>query len=123
MSNDITTSNAYTAAVRPNHLAVVAGGPAAAEAAAPASQTRPTGGTGTAYGRPIETGRPSHEMGVRAVACMFQTFEEALLPMVLASGVAGEAAPRVAEAIMSSPAMRKQAEAAFRTARVSAVPD
>lgn len=68
-----------------------------------------------------ETPRSRHESGVRAVARNYASFDEALLPMVLASGVSGEAAASVAEAIMGNPALKAQAERAFQRARLSAV--
>lgn len=76
----------------------------------------------TAYGAAsVEAPRSKHETGVRAVARNYDNFEEALLPMVLASGVSGEAAASVAEAIMGNPALKAQAERAFQRARLSAV--
>jgi hypothetical protein len=69
----------------------------------------------------IEAPRSRHENGVRAVAQNYGNFEDALLPMVLASGVSGEAAASVAEAIMGNPALKAQAERAFQRARVNAV--
>ena len=66
----------------------------------------------------VEAPRSRHEAGVRAVAANYDNFEEALLPMVLASGVSGEAASSVAEAIMGNPALRAQAERAFQRARL-----
>lgn len=68
-----------------------------------------------------EAPRSRHESGVRAVARNYASFDEALLPMVLASGVSGEAAASVAEAIMGNPALKAQAERAFQRARLSAV--
>lgn len=65
--------------------------------------------------------RSRHEDGVRAVAKNFTNFDDALLPMVLASGVSGEAAASVAEAIKGNPALKAQAERAFQRARLSAV--
>lgn len=76
----------------------------------------------TGYGATsIESPRSRHEAGVRAVARNYSNFEEALLPMVLASGVSGEAAASVAEAIMGNPALKAQAERAFQRARINAV--
>jgi hypothetical protein len=76
----------------------------------------------TGYGAStIETPRSRHESGVRAVARNFDNFDDALLPMVLASGVSGEAAASVAEAILGNPALKAQAERAFQRARLSAV--
>lgn len=66
----------------------------------------------------IEGSRSNHEQGVRAIAKNFANFEEALLPMVLASGVSGEAASSVAAAIRSNPALLAQAERAFQRARI-----
>ena len=54
--------------------------------------------------------------GVRAVAKNFNNFDDALLPMVLASGVSGEAAASVADAIKGNPALKAQAERAFQRA-------
>ena len=65
-----------------------------------------------------ETPRTRHEGGVIAVAQQYNTFEEALLPMVLASGVKGEAAAAIAKAIKSQPALLQQAENAYRHARM-----
>ena len=91
----------------------------------PAAQITPrsTGrSAGTAFGAAsVETPRSRHESGVRAVARNYEKFEDALLPMVLASGVSGEAAASVAEAIMGNPALRAQAERAFQRARLNAV--
>ena len=58
---------------------------------------------------------------MRAVARNYDSFEDALLPMVLASGVSGDAASSVAEAIMGNPALKAQAERAFQRARLNAV--
>ncbi len=58
---------------------------------------------------------------VRAVALQYDRFEDALLPMVLASGVKGDAAVAAAEAILSNPALLAQAEKAYARARISAV--
>lgn len=66
----------------------------------------------------VEAPRSRHEAGVRAVAGNYDNFEDALLPMVLASGVSGEAAASVAEAIMGNPALKAQAERAFQRARL-----
>ena len=122
MNNDITTNgNAYMNAVRrPNHLAVVQGGGPVAEAAT-IGGTRVAGGTPTGYSRPAHAASSPQETGVRAVARMYDNFEDAVLPMVLASGVSGDTAERVAQAIMNVPALRKQAEGAFRAARIEAV--
>ncbi|MCW2923614.1 MAG: hypothetical protein JWM98_1018 [Thermoleophilia bacterium] len=68
-----------------------------------------------------EAPRSRHESGVRAVAKNYATFDDALLPMVLASGVSGEAAASVAEAILGNPALKAQAERAFQRARINAV--
>lgn len=76
----------------------------------------------TGYGAATtESPRSRHESGVRAVARNFDNFADALLPMVLASGVSGEAASSVAEAILGNPALKAQAERAFQRARLSAV--
>jgi hypothetical protein len=84
--------------------------------------TRVGGSIATSYGAAsVETPRSRHETGVRAVARNYDSFEDALLPMVLASGVSGEAAASVAEAIMGNPALKAQAERAFQRARLSSV--
>lgn len=84
--------------------------------------TAPSASPATAYGAAaVESPRSRHEGGVRAVARNYENFEDALLPMVLASGVSGEAAASVAEAIKGNPALRAQAERAFQRARLSAV--
>ena len=120
--NDITNGNAYMTAIRrPSHLAVVAGGPAATAEVAPTEQPRAATARTTGYDSTTGKAATPRESGVSAVARMYDTFEQAVLPMVLASGVSGETAVRVAEAIMNVPALRKQAEGAFRAARVSAV--
>lgn len=75
----------------------------------------------TGYAAATEAPRSRHESGVRAVAKNYASFDEALLPMVLASGVSGEAAASVAEAIMGNPALKAQAERAFQRARLNAV--
>ena len=82
--------------------------------------TPPQGAFGapTAYASSVEAPRSRHESGVRAVAANYENFEDALLPMVLASGVSGEAAASVAEAIMGNPALKAQAERAFARARM-----
>jgi hypothetical protein len=84
-----------------------------------ASAPAPAFGAPTAYAtNSVEGPRSRHEAGVRAVAANYENFEDALLPMVLASGVSGEAASSVAEAIMGNPALRAQAERAFQRARL-----
>jgi hypothetical protein len=115
------------------HLALVEGGAsistnstsAATRALGADPVVRPIASTPrgvTGYGaRVSETPRSRHENGVRAVARNFDNFTDALLPMVLASGVSGEAAASVAEAIMGNPALKAQAERAFQRARLNAV--
>lgn len=116
------------------HLALVEGGSSistnATSAATRAIGTRPVLRTAerpaqqaaTGYGTArIEGTRSRHEVGVRAVAQNYASFDDALLPMVLASGVSGEAAASVAEAIMGNPALKAQAERAFQRARINAV--
>lgn len=116
------------------HLALVEGG-ASISTNATSAATRTIGSdpvvrppapaprvAGTAFqAASVEGGRSRHETGVRAVARNYANFEEALLPMVLASGVSGEAAASVAEAIMGNPALKAQAERAFQRARLNAV--
>jgi hypothetical protein len=87
-------------------------------AAAVASARRTPAGTNYNAGH-MEAPRSSHEAGIRAVARQFHAFDEALLPMVLASGVSGEAAASVVAAIKSNPALLAQAERAFDKARVT----
>jgi len=116
------------------HLALVDGGASlstqAAARAASSAVGRPTvvqaeaptaRAAATAYSsRPtLEAPRSRHESGVRAVAKNYDNFADALLPMVLASGVSGEAATSVADAILSNPALKAQAERAFQRARIS----
>jgi hypothetical protein len=116
------------------HLALVEGGAGistnATSAATRAIGASPVGrvdatsvgrSAATGYGASIETPRSRHEAGVRVVARNYESFEDALLPMVLASGVSGEAAAHVADAILGNPALKAQAERAFRTARLNAV--
>lgn len=118
------------------HLALVQGGSsistnstsAATRAlgADPVSRVHQPSGLGrtaaTGFGAAsVETSRSRHESGVRAVAKNYANFDEALLPMVLASGVSGEAAASVAEAILGNPALKAQAERAFQRARLNAV--
>ena len=72
----------------------------------------------TGYARTAPEGpRSGHEAGIRAIAQQFTAFHEALLPMVLASGVSGEAAASVVKAIQGNPALLAQAERAFDKAR------
>jgi len=76
----------------------------------------------TAYSaRGAEATRSKHETGVRSVAKLYDNFQEALVPMVLASGVSGAAAGAVAEAIKGNPALLAQAERAFQRARINVV--
>ncbi|MCW2950273.1 MAG: hypothetical protein JWN41_1286, partial [Thermoleophilia bacterium] len=81
-----------------------------------ADTTRRAAATGYASTSP-EAPRSRHEAGIRAVAQQFDEFHEALLPMVLASGVAGVAAASIVEAIMSNPVLKAQAQRAFDKAR------
>lgn len=69
----------------------------------------------------VEGTRSRHEQGVRVIARNYDSFEDALVPMVLASGVSGEAASAVAGAIRNNPALRAQAERAFQRARMDVV--
>lgn len=64
-----------------------------------------------------EAPRSRNEEGIRAVARAYDNFSDALLPMVLASGVSGESASAVATAIRSNPALTAQAQRAFDRAR------
>lgn len=115
------------------HLAIVEGG-ASISTNATSAATRALGSDPitrvaaitqhqrTGYAPTIaEAPRSRHENGVRAVARNFANFDDALLPMVLASGVSGEAAASVAEAILGNPALKAQAERAFQRARINAV--
>jgi hypothetical protein len=119
------------------HLAVIQGGGAspasnagAAREASRALGTAPTLQVASAAARRVaattgynsqvaEAPRSSHEAGIRAVARQFTAFHDALLPMVLASGVSGEAAASVVAAIKGNPALLAQAERAFDKARVA----
>lgn len=116
------------------HLALVEGGgtistnatsaATGALGADPVTRVSPTSigsSATTSYGASVESPRSKHETGVRAVARNYDNFEDALLPMVLASGVSGEAAASVAEAIKGNPALKAQAERAFQRARLNAV--
>lgn len=85
---------------------------------------RVNGGTrssgGTSFGAPIvETSRYSKDVSV--VANQYSSFDDALLPMVLATGVTGDAALNVCEAIRNNEALRAQAQRAFQKSRMSAV--
>lgn len=71
----------------------------------------------TTYGAGIRTSASRYERSVTAVAARYEHFEDAVLPMVLASGVAGDAAIKVAASIMANDSLRAQAEAAHRQAR------
>ena len=119
-----------------SHLALVEGGANistnATSAATRTIGTDPIGrmpqvtslGARAATGYAAATGeapRSRHESGVRAVARNYANFDDALLPMVLASGVSGDAAAAVADAIKGNPALRAQAERAFQRARLNAV--
>jgi hypothetical protein len=75
----------------------------------------------TRFGSTIETPAQRSEASVRAIATEYATFEEALLPMVLASGVTGEAAVAVAAAVEANPVLRAQAERAWQKARMAAL--
>jgi hypothetical protein len=81
---------------------------------------RPRHLAGTSYGSHIMSARSRHEGGVSAVAARYERFEDALLPMVLASGVGGDAAIKVAAAIMANDGLRAQARHAHQQARASA---
>lgn len=81
-----------------------------------ASTARRVAATGYARTAP-EGPRSGHEAGIRAIAQQFDAFSDALLPMVLASGVSGEAAASVVAAIKGNPALLAQAERAFDKAR------
>lgn len=115
-------------ASRTGHLALVGGSAVTTNTTSiegattvdPASRMR-NAAQGTRIGANVPVERSRHEDGVRAVAAKYDNFEEALLPMVLASGVSGEAAVAVAEAIRSNPALTAQAERAFFRARVAAL--
>lgn len=116
------------------HLALVEGGASIStndtSAATGAIGTNPVLRAAASTARAAATGytaasgeapRSRHESGVRAIARNYSSFEDALLPMVLASGVAGDAAASVAEAILGNPALKAQAERAFQRARINAV--
>ena len=107
------------------HLALVEGGASiSTNATGSARAVAPTPPRAAATGfaaASIEAPRSRHESGVRAVARTYDNFDDALLPMVLASGVSGEAATSVAEAIKGNPALKAQAERAFNRARLDVV--
>lgn len=114
------------------HLALITGGASAAGAtttdatahAGPSRSGHVARRTpGASFGAPVygsgrlEAARSQHEQGVRAAAAAHETFEDALLPMVLRSGVSHESATAVREAILGNPTLRKQAEHAYMRAR------
>ena len=76
---------------------------------------------GTSFGAAVQSANARRESSVKAIAARYDNFEDALLPMVLASGVSGDAAVATAQAIMSNPALKAQAERAYSRARISAV--
>ena len=69
----------------------------------------------------FEQPRSRFENSVRAVARTYSEFEDALLPMVLASGVSGESATAVRDAILGNPALRAQAERAFQRSQMESI--
>lgn len=80
--------------------------------------------TGVSYGAAVSGFRRQRELAdVRSVALRYDTFEEAVLPMVLASdrSLSGEVAVRVADAVMGNERLRAQAERAYHKARLSAI--
>lgn len=125
---DITAGHARRA-----HLALVNGGGATPDAGAArealgadpvvrlATTTPAHASTSYAARGGAEGTRSRHEQGVRVIARNYDSFEDALVPMVLASGVSGEAASAVAAAIRNNPALRAQAERAFQRARMDVV--
>ncbi|MCW2955601.1 MAG: hypothetical protein JWO69_470 [Thermoleophilia bacterium] len=117
-------------AARGAHLALVKDGPThvsldAASALrpvnAPAASRQSFATTGYIRSPQVEAPRSRHELDVRAVAQQFPDFESALLPMVEASGVFGDAALTIAKAIMNTPALKAQAERAFQRSRLDVV--
>lgn len=114
-SNNITSFERTT---NPGTTASIAHAAAAASSAGVSNvtQLRPRSAQATSYGEAVKTSN-RHETSVKAVAAKYERFEDALLPMVLASGVTGEAAIKVAESIMASDPLRNQAETAHRLAR------
>lgn len=107
--------NGIETAGKTSHLTVVG---AAGDVSA--TQTRSTTSSGVTFGAAVETSN-RHNLSVRAIAARYDNFQDALLPMVLASGVTGEAAVAVAEAIMANPALRAQAERAFQRAQLTSM--
>lgn len=105
---------------RPAHLALVASNEPARGAERTGRAHAATSYDKTAAGP--AAGRVATENSVRAVARSHDSFEAALLPMVMASGVSREAATHVAATILEVPALRRQAEDAFRAARIASVP-
>jgi len=75
----------------------------------------------TNFGAAIQSSASRHDASVRAVAARYDNFQDALLPMVLASGVTGDAAVAVADAIQANPALKAQAERAFQRAQLTSL--
>lgn len=65
------------------------------------------------FEEPVQVSRTIVD-SVRRVASSYRSFDEALLPMVYASGLAGEAAAAVVSAIRNNDGLRAQAERAYR---------
>ena len=105
------------------------GATSASAGAARVTQTSPNAGVSnvtpmhrhreamTSYGAGISAPASRYQRSVTAVAARYERFEDAVLPMVLASGVTGDAAIKVAASIMANDALRAQAEAAHQQAR------
>ncbi len=75
-----------------------------------------SGRTG-AWGMTPQATHARRSASVASVAAGTTTFDQALLPMVLATGVSGKAAVAVAEAIKSNPDLYAQAERAWKQGR------
>lgn len=113
-----------TTGAQKSHLAVISGGGSMRTTAVSpleagmAVRSQRTTGYNTGG---VEGARSRHETNVRAIARSYDNFEDALLPMVQASGVAGRSAIVVAETIRNSRVLRDQAERAFQRARMELV--
>lgn len=107
------------------HLAVINGGKSvSADAPVTATDALSMRSVTTNYvssRTDIEGARSRTELGVRSVARAYENFDDALLPMIHASGVKGESAAIVVEAIRKNPTLRAQAERAFQRARIDVV--
>lgn len=97
------------------HLSVVG------QAGVPARVTGRSGNNSTSFGAPIIEAKSRYSKDVSVVANQYSSFDDALLPMVLATGVSGDAALHVVDAIRNNDALRDQAQRAFQKSRMQAV--